>query len=71
MDVEQVYGVNAERSICVVRLTKTDSDADIIASFKTYGTVAKIVHLPATVRKNAAIVEFHSDIPMALLEMAS
>lgn len=69
MDIEHVYGIDAEQSICVSRLTKTDTDADIIASLKTFGTVAKIVRLPDTVKENAAIVEFHSNIPMGMFDL--
>lgn len=48
---------------------KTDTDADITASLATYGTVAKVVRLPAAIKKNAAIVEFDADIPMTMFEL--
>lgn len=69
MDIEQMYGINAKQSICVIGLTKTDTDADIMASLRTYWAVTKVVRLPAAVRGNTAIVEFHSEIPMAMFEL--
>ncbi|KAK0156503.1 Paraneoplastic antigen Ma1 [Merluccius polli] len=69
MDLEEVYGITVEQSICVIGLTKTDTDAGITASLATYGTVAKVVRLPAAVKQNAAIVEFDADIQMANVEL--
>ena len=70
-NIEQTYGINANRSICVAGLTKTDTDDDIIASLKTYGVVAKVVRLPSTEREDdsTVIVEFTSETPMAVLEL--
>lgn len=69
MDFEQAYGVNSEQSIYLTALTETDTDADIIASLKVYGTVSKVVKLQATAKGGAAIVEFNSQIPMAMFEL--
>lgn len=48
MDIEQKYGIIAERSVCVVGLTKTDTDDGIVTYLQTYGTVAKIVRVQTT-----------------------
>ena len=64
-----MHGINAEQSICLVGLTKTDTDADIIASFKAYGTVTEVVRLQAAEKENAAIVEFDSGVAMAMFEL--
>lgn len=64
-----MYGINAEQSICVIGLTKTDIDADIIASLRTYGTVTKVVRVQAAEKENAAIVEFDSHVAMAMFEL--
>lgn len=64
-----MYGINAELSVCVVGLTKTDTDADHVVSLRIYGTAVKVVRLPAVVKESAAIVEFDSDISMAMFEL--
>lgn len=69
MDIEQKYGINAEQSICVIGLTKRDTDADIIASLRAYGTVTKVVRLQGAVKQKTAIVEFDSEVPMAMFEL--
>lgn len=63
-----MYGINVEKSICLIGLTETDTDADIIASLRAYGTVTKVVQCEVENEK-AAFVEFYSDLTKEMIEL--
>lgn len=62
MDIEQEFGIKADRSIVVLGVTHTDTDKDITETLEKYGIVAKVVRLSNTeeMDKCHAIVEFES-----------
>lgn len=70
MDIESAFGVDAQKSLCVLNLSGTIPDEDLVASFATFGNVIKIVRVgkPDRAGHTEAIIEFDSDRPISILK---
>lgn len=70
MDIERAFGVDVQKSLCVLNLSGANPNDDLVASFATYGKVTKVVRVgkPDRVGQTKAIVEFDSDQPINILK---